>query len=265
MIARPFSTIFRLLLALVWATAVTGMTLPAPEHSIRVQLVARRSAVLSSEISARILEIHVREGDVFAAGDPLVTFDDALQRAQVDRAQASLFAAEHSQATQQRLLTLNSSGQIEVDLAAAELGKARAELAYAAAMLAKCRIVAPFAGRAAEQKARAQEYTQIGQPLLEIIDRDLPEIECIVPSSWLSWLQPGQVFSVRIEETGRTYPATLQRIGARVDPVSQTIKLVAIPPGEHPELMAGMSGFITALPSASNPAPSSAAGCFSDR
>jgi len=68
------------------------------------------------------------------------------------------------------------------------------------------------------------------------------ELEFLVPSRWLAWVKPGYAFQVRIDETGKTYPAKVQRIGARIDPVSQSIKLSAAIDGRFPELIAGMSG-----------------------
>jgi multidrug efflux pump subunit AcrA (membrane-fusion protein) len=47
---------------------------------------------------------------------------------------------------------------------------------------------------------------------------------------------------LRVDETGKTYIARVARIGARVDPVSQSIKVVAVIEGRPSELMAGMSG-----------------------
>ena len=119
-----------------------------------------------------------------------------------------------------------------------------------AVALTKCVIAAPFSGRVAEQKAREQQYVQPGQPLLEIIDDSVLELEFIVPSRWLAWLKPGHVFRVAIDETGKSFPAKVQRIGARVDPVSQSVKLVAAIDGKFPELMAGMSGRVTMIPPA---------------
>jgi hypothetical protein len=76
------------------------------------------------------------------------------------------------------------------------------------------------------------------------------ELEFIVPSRWLAWLKPGYAFQVRIDETGKTYPAKVQRIGARVDPVSQSVKLSAAISGSFPELIAGMSGKVELQPPA---------------
>jgi hypothetical protein len=70
----------------------------------------------------------------------------------------------------------------------------------------------------------------------------LLELEFIVPSRWLAWLTPGTGFQVAIDETGKTYPAKVMRTGARVDPVSQSVKIAAAIDGKFNELIAGMSG-----------------------
>lgn len=77
---------------------------------------------------------------------------------------------------------------------------------------------------------------------LEILDDRSLEVELIAPSRWLAWLKPGYAFTVHIDETDKTYPADITRVGGRVDPVSQTIKVFGEIRGEATELMAGMSG-----------------------
>jgi RND family efflux transporter MFP subunit len=241
-------TLLRRAFFLCVAAGIAWSTATAAEPAIRAQLTARRYAVLSAEIGARVRELRFHEGSAFKAGDTLVVFDDSLQRSQVARAEAVLSAAQRTFAANQRLLTLKSVGQIEVDLSEAEVEKARAELAYASAMLSKCSIVAPFSGRVSDQKVREQEFVQPGQSLFEIIDDAVPEIDFIAPSKWLAWIHVGQALEVKIEETGRSYPATVEEIGAKVDPVSQSVKIVAGIPGSHPELIAGMSGTINVVP-----------------
>jgi multidrug resistance efflux pump len=100
----------------------------------------------------------------------------------------------------------------------------------------------PFNGIAVEQKVQEFQYATPGQPLLEILDDRSLEVELIAPSRWLAWLKPGYAFTVHIDETDKTYPADITRVGGRVDPVSQTIKVFGEIRGEATELMAGMSG-----------------------
>jgi RND family efflux transporter MFP subunit len=217
-------------------------------QDIRAQLAPRRYTTLAAEVGARISRIDVAEGGRFREGQPLVTFDCSLQQAQLQKAQAALLAAERTFAANKRLAELNSVGKLELDVAEAESSKARAEVSFMTISLGRCRIAAPFNGRVAEQHVREQQYVQPGQPLLDILDDSALELEFIVPSRWLVWLKPNQSFQVAIDETGKTYPAKVQRIGARVDPVSQSIKLSAVIDGHFSELVAGMSGKVLMAP-----------------
>ena len=84
--------------------------------------------------------------------------------------------------------------------------------------------------------------------MLAILDDSVLELEFLVPSRWLAWLRTGSAFQVQIDETGKTYPAKFIRIGARVDPASQSIKVAAAIDDKFPELMAGMSGRVQVKP-----------------
>ncbi|MBI3898152.1 MAG: HlyD family secretion protein [Gammaproteobacteria bacterium] len=64
-----------------------------------------------------------------------------------------------------------------------------------------------------------------------------------LPSKWLAWLKVGSRFNVNVDKLGRGYRARVVRLGARIDPVSQSISLVAQVNGENPELLPGMSGW----------------------
>jgi membrane fusion protein, multidrug efflux system len=226
------------------AFAVTALD----KREIRAQLTPRRYTTLAAEIGAKVNRLPVVEGGRFQAGETLITFDCSLQRAQLNKARAALGAAEKTWRANQRLNELNSVGKVELDISEAEVAKAKADVAANEALISKCTVAAPFAGRVAEQKIREQQYVQPGQALLEILDDSALELEFIVPSKWLTWLKPHQRFQVGIDETGKSYPAKVQRIGARVDPVSQSIKLSAVIDGKFNELIAGMSGKVLMAP-----------------
>lgn len=213
-------------------------------REIRAQLAPRRYVTLAAEIGAKISQLPIAEGGNFRAGQVLVNFDCAIPAAQMQRAQAAFSVAEKTLSGNRRLAELKSIGQMELDVSEAEVAKARAEVNANQAVLSKCKITAPFSGRIAEQKVREQQFVQPGQAMLDIIDDSVLELEFIAPSQWLAWVKVGSKLHVSIDETRRTYPVTVQRIGARVDPVSQSIKLVAVPDSKQSELMAGMSGRI---------------------
>jgi membrane fusion protein (multidrug efflux system) len=214
-------------------------------QEIRAQLSPRRYTTLAAEIGAKINRLPIAEGGAFKQGQLLVAFDCSIQSAQLQKAKVSLAVAEKTWKANQRLVELNSIGRLEFDASEAEVAKNKADVDATAAVLAKCSVAAPFAGRVSEQKVREQQYVQPGQTMLEIIDDSVLELEFLVPSKWLVWLKPGYGLKVKIDETGKDYPAKIKRIGATVDPVSQSIKLVAAVDGSFPELIAGMSGRVS--------------------
>lgn len=236
--------------ALAQPPASPGVVMPgatAPQE-IRAQLTPHDYTTLASENAGRIDRIATRGGQHFNKGDVLITFDCVTQRAQAAKARAALFAAEKTYAVNRRLAELKSIGQLELDVSQAEIEKAKADVAVGDAAVSKCTIMAPFSGVTIEQKAREFQYTTPGQPLLDILDDRNLEVEFIAPSRWLPWLKPGYGFAIRVDETAKSYPAHITALGARVDPVSQSIKITGAFDHAAPELIAGMSGRIEIEP-----------------
>lgn len=223
--------------------AVLGADRAADDGRIRIQLVARDQVDLSSEISAKIASMPLREGDAFRAGQTLVSLDCSLYAAQMHKAQAEAEAAVQLKRVDDRLSQLHSIGEIDVQQADAKARASAAELAYMQATVRKCSIAAPFDGRVLKRSAAAQQFAEPGKTLLTIVDTGHLELKMIVPSKWLAWLKPGHPLSVTVDEVGKTYPATVARIGARVDPVTQTVDVMAALAGHAPDLLPGMSGW----------------------
>jgi membrane fusion protein, multidrug efflux system len=173
-----------LLFAALAATGSHGQSPESPDLAgiapeIRAQLTALQFTTLSSEIAARIDRIATRVGERFNKNDVLVVFDCVIQRAQLARARAVLVQAEKTYAINSRLAQLKSIGQLELDVSAAEVQKAKADVAGADAVVSKCTIAAPFSGVTVDQKAREFQYAAPAQPLLEILDDATLEIELI--------------------------------------------------------------------------------------
>lgn len=229
---------------------------------LRVQILPRYYTLLTTEIGAKVSRLPVREGETFKKGAALVVLDCSTYRAQLDKANAAYAAASRTADTNRRLYQLNNVGRLEYENSQSEADKARAEVSGLRAVVDKCTLTAPFAGRVNEQRVREEQYVQAGTALMEILDDSVLELEFIAPSDVLAWIAVGYPFTLMLDETKKSYPAHVTRIGAKIDPVSQSIKLAGAVDGNFPELLAGMSGkaaFIkpaTAAAAASQPTAS---------
>jgi RND family efflux transporter MFP subunit len=223
-------------------------TLEASKQDIRAQLSAVTYNSIASELNARISELPFKEGQAFKVGQVLVVFDCATQQAQFQKTKAILSIADRNYQTNKKLLALDSVGRVEYENSYSEFLKTKAENDELAAVLARCNVLAPYSGLVVEQKVRAQQFVQAGQPLIDILDKGALELEFVAPSKWSPWLVEGYKFEIKIDETGKSYPAKITRVNGKIDPVSQTIKVAAVIAGEFKEISPGMSGVLVINP-----------------
>ena len=237
------------------AQAQSTAALPAltPEAALagsgaRAQLVAVQQVVISSELAGRITQMPLREGQRFRKGATLIAYDCALNRARLQRASQAQTAARQKLKVAQELDALGSISKADVEQAHSALAIAQSETALEQVMVQRCTVTAPFDGRVGETFVREAETVAEGKALLSIYDDRAFEVETIVPSRWLAWLQPGYPLQIAVDETGQVYPAKVVRIAGSVDPVSQSVKVIGqlshTPSAQGAPLLPGMSGTV---------------------
>lgn len=215
------------------------------ETAVRGRMVAPGRAVLSAQVSAPILSVTRRVGETFRKGDVLVAFDCRRIEAQVAAARAVLAAAETTLASLRRMYSLKSVGEADVELAEAEVRKARAELAMPTVDAGYCTVAAPFDGRVVARMVAPHESVAAGSELLAIVDEGDMEVEVLVPSTWLRVISVGTPFSIAMDATGQRYAAEVTRLGGEIDPVSQSVQVFGRLTEASDGILTGMSGRVT--------------------
>jgi len=176
------------------------------------------SAVLSTKLMGRVMEVRVREGDVVAAGAVLVRLDDRDLAARREQADAGVRAADaaHNEARLQadRLRSLfEDSAAPRAHLDAAEAGLVRAEQAVrgARAMAAEvealtdyAEVRAPFGGVIVQSLVDPGAFVAPGMPLVRIEDPSRLRVVAAVPPSTASAVHRGSRVGVSIEGTSIT-------------------------------------------------------------
>jgi multidrug resistance efflux pump len=108
----------RILIPIVILTAVAGLTIwylvsgsraagnGAMDASGTVEAV---EVIVAPELSGRVAEVLVGQGDTVASGDPILSLDDSLLQAQRQRASAAIEAAQKNLAVAQAGVDLAQS------------------------------------------------------------------------------------------------------------------------------------------------------------
>jgi membrane fusion protein, multidrug efflux system len=224
--------------------AVSSSTAVSPSNNLSARGVIRpwHEVKIAVELAAKVKTLPLRVGDNFQKGALLLEFD--CSRFQADLRAAKATEAEHA-AVHKTNVTLRqhrAAGSNEVEISRARLAKATAEAESLSLRISQCKILAPFAGRIAERMTDLHELPQANQPLLRIVNEGELEIALIVPANWLRWLKTDAAFDFTLDDTGASGKASVTRLGAAIDPVSQTVEIFAKLQGATGHVLSGMSG-----------------------
>ena len=209
---------------------------------IRAQILAKNRSILSAGISAKITELPFREGQSFTKGDLLLSFDCSMEEAEYKYSLAQQRKASATVKVNKQLDKLQSISILEVENGRSDLEMAKARVTLMRAKLKPCKEFAPFDGKIAELMVMPRQRLSIGEQIMTILDPSLLEVDLRVPSSWLTWIAVDQPFSLHIEDTDRTYNPRISMIGAHVDPISQTVKILGELERDGEFILPGMSG-----------------------
>lgn len=197
---------------------------------------------IGTDLVASVSSAPFHSGMSFDRGDTLISFHCDRYDAELSSAIATADGALIEYRIQEDLYSHDATGKSALDLAKTSLDRARSDVALRRAMMSDCEIKAPFSGRVVDLSVRRHEMPIAGEPLITILDSSRLELELVVPSHWLVWLSSGYEFMFKVDETGIEYPAIIDRLGAQVDPVSQTIRAFGKLRGDYSSVLSGMSG-----------------------
>jgi len=252
--SRPemYLTAFMLGVALSFAAVPTASSQTLSERVSKLEgldaLTARgvvmpnAEVTFSSDITALVDRSPVKAGDVFKKGDLLVGFDCGKFDAELRGSKALEGKQLLSLNNKEKLKLRNAASAFEVAVARADFEIAKAQTDALKQVMRFCVITAPFDGRVLELHADKYEMLGANSPLLTVVDDSILELDLIVPSKWLRWLTIGTKFNFEVEETGKVYLASIVRVGAKIDAVSQTIKITGKFKKRPVRVLPGMSG-----------------------
>lgn len=215
------------------------------ERSVQVILTDAKSAVISGTMDGVMVKLPFENGDKFKKGAVLAEYECRMERAKIEEINARIRLSDRQLAAYDRLKELDAVADIEYLSVAASNAQEKALLTQAQARASLCVIKAPFDGRVKDKMASNYESVRSGRVLMEITSSEPLQVEALVPSVWLRWLNNGSDLSVYINESDKVYKAKIVRVHGQVDPVTQTAHVVAQIDGYKEELLPGMSGRAT--------------------
>lgn len=231
----------------MWFVLASGSLAADPndgpeKDNVRGIVRAVNMAMISTQLPARAAKIAFQEGERFRKGDILVAFDCRKQRAELASAEAQQLEMTLNLDNFKVLQRVQAAGQHDLRVSQARAAKASAEADVLRAHIDECSVVAPFDGRVLELSLHEHEIPAPGKPFIGLVAEGALEIDLIVSSKLIQNLKIGTEFTFFVDETQTSETAIIKRVGAAVDPISQTIKIVAVFKNAVTDVLPGMSG-----------------------
>ncbi|MEX0644476.1 MAG: efflux RND transporter periplasmic adaptor subunit [Parvularculaceae bacterium] len=207
------------------AVGTTGAELaPAGGLVASGYVVARRQATVAAEVTGRLIEVRVEEGQKVTRGEVLAVLEATLAKADVDSAKARAAAAVADLAEAKRILDRTrelaeqgfatnaalTDAQTRFDAAQAQKNALKSDADRATAQLERYEIRAPFDGVVVNKSAQPGEiispvsagggFTRTG--VCTIVDMSSLEVEVDVSEAYIAQVSEGQ----KVEAVLDAYP-----------------------------------------------------------
>lgn len=218
-------------------------------------LLSNESVVVRPEIAGRISEIAFKEGQRVTKGAVLVRLDDAIARATLAQAQASIAFSRAELSRADQLVRQNTGPLRNREQASAKLLADEAAVQLAKAQLDKQVITAPFDGVLGLRKVSVGDFVQAGKDIVNLEDIDTLKLDFRVPEMFLPAVKVGQTVKVAVDAFGgRGFDGTVYAIDPLVDVNGRALAIRARVPNPdgslRPGLFARVSLTLTTVPDA---------------
>ncbi len=185
-------------------------------------------ASLSAPSAARIAKVFVTSGQRVGIGTSLIEFDQAPFTTAASAAQAALTAAEKNYERAQRLATEGIVPRKDVETAAADLGKAKADAVTAQRAEQLSIVRSPLNGVITSLKAVLGASADAGQVLVEIADPSAFDVVLSLSASDAGSVLPGsRVRLIAGEKVGGELlgEGRVASVGATVDTLTRSVAI----------------------------------------
>src|SRR5438034_2896027 len=205
------------------------------------QIEAIQSIELRPEVSGRITDILVREGQQVADGTPLFKVDDAELKAQVAQAEAERQLARQALERTKQLIAQNASSTSDLEQAQAKSQGADANYDLLKTRLDRTVVRAPFAGVVGRRLVSIGTYVSNQTPLITLQSVNPQHASFQVPERYADRLRRGQLVSFQVAALpGRNFSGEVVFVDPVVELPARTILIKARVPNPEHQLQAGM-------------------------
>ena len=210
-------------------------------RTVSAETLGIKDITLSAETNGKVEWMKVSVGDTVLAGQLIAKIDEQMAKAQLDVASASYNFALSNYERQKQIYDKKIISDQQFDAARTQMETAKASLILSQIQMKNTSIYAPFGGIVAASFVNENELTNIGRPVVRIVNLDTIKIVVPVVEQDMTNLRINDKTAIEITSIKNgQYTGSINKIGSVADPSSKTFPVEILVRNPDHTIKAGM-------------------------
>lgn len=201
---------------------------------------ANEELSLQSEVSGRLVQLNISEGQFIRKGDLIAKISDEDLVAQLKKNQFEAELAEQIEARQKKLLEINAISKEEYDLAVNKVNTLGADRELLEVQIEKTSIRAPFNGKIGFKNISVGAYINPNTQIASLLQTNPVKVDFSIPEKYSPMISKGQEIHFVADAFEQRFAGRVLAIDPKVDENLRTLKVRALTQNSNDHLKPGM-------------------------
>lgn len=223
------------------STTVAQLSTWQPTFEAVGNLRASNGTSLAAEVSGLVTAIHFDSGATVEAGQLLLELNAAPFKAQLEQLKAAARLAKQSYDRDVAQYKVEAVSKAALEISAANLKSALAQVTMQEAVIAQRSIRAPFSGRLGIRQVDLGQYLAPGTALVNLQKLDPLYLDFSVPQAQMDMARVGEKVTIQTSAfPNKVFTGTISAIEPQVDISTRNLKVRASIANPNNELLPGL-------------------------
>ncbi len=218
---------------------ITKNSLLVSEIQVPGSLLASETTEIHPEVSGRLVQLNVREGNFIQQGALLAKLYDGDLQAQKRKLEVQLKIAQQTENRQQQLLQIQGISQQEYDLSLLQVHNLNADIDIINEAIRKTEIRAPFSGKLGFRNISPGAFITPSTIISTISQVSQLKLQFTVPEKYSSEIKTGQSIEFSIDGSLKTFYANVSATESYIEENTRSLSVRALVKTKDPLLVPG--------------------------
>lgn len=209
-------------------------------YSINGSTSPDKEVKVASEVQGKLVRLHIKNGDMVFAGQPIATLDASVYSAQLNSIDASIAKATLDLARYTRLNEMGGATAMQTESVKLQLSSLQAERKSVLQQMAHMQIRAPFSGRIENLLVETGSFVSFGTLLCDIIDNSTLKIKAYLSEQQAFDLKKNQEVIIHSAVLVETKKGVVTMVSDKADASGKFLAEIKFSNAGKEKLKAGM-------------------------